>query len=322
MQPKNYYILLGVKSTASSEEIKLAYRSLAKKYHPDKNPNNKTAEEFFKEIQQAYTILSDPEKRRMYDLKSSTTNGSSTQQRSYTQYNGNAYQYAQQQAQNKNQYYTTHKKAKKKKDKTESYQILVSVAVAFILLYFIISYSSEKATETMRQPVQKEQLLEATKIEPSKVPPTPMISAYASPYCGFFGNEIANEDSKNNILIHNSDQSEVVVCLVESGKGMRTIRNQYMNAGTTFKMNNIPDGNYFLKAYYGTNWDTAKTFLNNSIKGGFTKELGFTELNKENGFKMKQHENGSSVSFSSYEIGINPYLKKDITVITPEQFFK
>lgn len=321
MQPPNYYILLGVKNTASAEEIKVAYRSLAKKHHPDKNPNNKNAEDFFKEIQQAYTTLSDPEKRRTYDLKfSAGSNTSTSQQKAYTRYTGNAYQYAQQQAQGKNQFYNLHKKPKKKNDKTESYQLLVSVSIAFILLYFIISYSSDKATESMRQGFEKP--AEEKKIIPPKTTPEPLITAFVSPYCLYFGNEIVNENSKNNILIHNSDKSEAVVCLVECEHPMRTIRNQYMNAGTTFKMNNIPDGNYFLKIYYGITWDPGKTFVNASVKGGFTKEIGFAELNKTKIFKMKQDETGSGVSFSSYEIGISPYLKNNNTAISPEQFFK
>ena len=64
---KDYYAVLGVEKTASTEAIKKAYRKLAIKYHPDKNPGDKQAEERFKEITEAYAVLSDAEKRRQYD---------------------------------------------------------------------------------------------------------------------------------------------------------------------------------------------------------------------------------------------------------------
>jgi curved DNA-binding protein len=63
----DYYQILGVQKIADPEEIKKAYRKLALKYHPDRNPNNPTAEEKFKKISEAYAVLSDLEKRKQYD---------------------------------------------------------------------------------------------------------------------------------------------------------------------------------------------------------------------------------------------------------------
>ncbi len=64
---KDYYSILGVSKTASSEEIKKVFRKLAVKYHPDRNPGNKQAEEKFKEISEAYEVLGDADKRKKYD---------------------------------------------------------------------------------------------------------------------------------------------------------------------------------------------------------------------------------------------------------------
>ena len=67
MEYKDYYKILGVERSATQDEIKKAYRKLAMKYHPDKNPGDKKAEEKFKDINEAHEVLSDPKKRARFD---------------------------------------------------------------------------------------------------------------------------------------------------------------------------------------------------------------------------------------------------------------
>ena len=66
-EKRDYYEVLGIQKGASEEEIKKAYKKLARKYHPDMNPGDKEAEEKFKEVNEANEVLSDPEKKARYD---------------------------------------------------------------------------------------------------------------------------------------------------------------------------------------------------------------------------------------------------------------
>ena len=96
MEYKDYYKILGVAKTASADEIKKAYRKLARKHHPDVNPNDKTAESKFKELQEAYDVLKDEKKRREYDelgtnyfnYKNAGASGGASQGQYYYDYSG------------------------------------------------------------------------------------------------------------------------------------------------------------------------------------------------------------------------------------------
>jgi curved DNA-binding protein CbpA len=330
----NYYIVLGVPNTASFEEIKAAYRGLAKKYHPDRNPGNKAAEDFFKEVQQAYSILSNPEKRKKFDLRFSYGNTQETRRKpAGTPYTGNAYQYAQQQ----NAYRQPPPKqpaarpTAKRPDKSENHYILISVGIAMVLLYFIISYSgTEKKDLSYRFSPQDSTTVanilhnaaELQEQEKQKKEEDQPIGNFESPYSAFFGEEVYDSDSKNSISISNSYNSEAVVCLVNNREPQTVIRNQYISAGSVFKMNNIPDGDYSLKIYFGNKWDPKKRLHAEQVKGGFREELGFFMLNggKES-LKMQQQHLGTSTSFSSFEITIDPYEKRGVKPITEEAFF-
>src|SRR5437762_13261234 len=67
MAKEDFYKILGVKKDAKPEEIKKAYRRLARKYHPDVNPGDKSAEDRFKQMSEAFDVISDPKKRKVYD---------------------------------------------------------------------------------------------------------------------------------------------------------------------------------------------------------------------------------------------------------------
>lgn len=91
MDFKDYYATLGVSKNATADDIKKAYRKLAQQYHPDKNPGDKKSEEKFKEINEAYEVLSDPEKRKKFDRLGSNwnsfrQNGGSTQDFNWQQW--------------------------------------------------------------------------------------------------------------------------------------------------------------------------------------------------------------------------------------------
>ena len=133
---KNYYKILGIPKTAAAQEIKRAYRRLVSKYHPDKNPNNKTAEEKAKEINEAYETLSDAEKKRHYDAvynPNFSSHSRASKTRSYADYST--------EPDFKKQANENNSKEKPHEFDMKVLEILLSVILNIALLFLIVAIS-------------------------------------------------------------------------------------------------------------------------------------------------------------------------------------
>jgi DnaJ-class molecular chaperone len=135
MQQQNFYSVLGVKKSANLKEIKTAYRLLAKKYHPDKNLWNAQSEEHFKKIHLAYTILSDLNKRRDYDLSSGFI------KKNHYSGHGVPYSFSYQNTSTQtSEKYAFSDVVKDKRPLVDLFPLLVSVIIAIIFICFIMMY--------------------------------------------------------------------------------------------------------------------------------------------------------------------------------------
>lgn len=151
---EDLYSVLGVQKTASADEIKKVYRKLAVTYHPDKNPGDKAAEEKFKKISAAYSVLGDETKRRQYDMYGSTDAYASSNSAN-NPYSSGAYSsgpsdpfwewFSQQARQDydSRQYYTynNYDSGREKPTKKDAFSMLIRGILSFILGIFFFRFS-------------------------------------------------------------------------------------------------------------------------------------------------------------------------------------
>lgn len=305
----NFYALLGVSSTATQQEIKMAYRKLAKRYHPDKNPGSKIIEERFKEITEAYNVLSDEISRKKYDLKFFYSSNAQSEKR----YNPGVKREQ------------PRFKVKKERPPTaaekRATRIIFSIVIVFVLLVVLMIILNPADEDTARI----NQMLSDVDMDPppKKEEKPPAIMDADSPYDKIFGEGISVAEARNTITVTNCETSEVVVCLVEKGKGGRTIRNEYFGPGLSYKIVGIPNGTYYIKAYFGKHWNPDKLLNNGKVKGGFDQEIGFYRSDKRNNlFIVDQHYSGENLVYANYEIELKKILDDQSRRITAEEFFK
>ena len=150
---EDLYKILGVEKTATADQIKKAYRELAMKYHPDRNPGDAVAEEMFKKISSAYSVLGDETKRKQYDMYGSTDSTNTTYSGNYQgnwqgyggYYQGNPFEewFKNSQNYNRNSQYEYDNSNKKYEEPTKLKALgkLVSSVVSIIIGFFFLRFS-------------------------------------------------------------------------------------------------------------------------------------------------------------------------------------
>lgn len=402
---KNYYQILGLPTTCSDDEIKKAYRKLAIKFHPDKNSNDKYFEERFKELQEAYDVLSDPTKRRDYDIRfakkteqSTRTKSTDTKREQGTTPESLAtdieaafrkLKWAESEQINytellkyidsilndnlvtqllkigdiksnerivdaisglfkflvkndikkympllvklsgaNNELITKlHKIEKEEIRKEETAKIFTAfkwvAGIAIVIWIIYMANSEDSSSSTSNYTYNPKSVIDTAPEMIEKV------SKYAgnklktgdSPYNNYFGKGVYDKDYLNQLEVKNGQSLDVIVCLTEYYGSKRTIRNEYIRAGESFTMTNIPNGTYYLKSFYGKDWNPDTLLYNARLKGFFDTSSGFSVSDEFNDLlKMEQNEK----SYSIYSVTLYPVEGGNMESrnITASDFFK
>ncbi|MEW6468805.1 MAG: DnaJ domain-containing protein [Bacteroidota bacterium] len=310
MALKNYYIILGVPATASQEDIKQAYRRLAKQFHPDINPGDQYIEERFKEISEAYTTLSDEELRRKYDMKFLYARNAESSQRTG----------AERKARPR---YRRKPDAPLTRREKRAIFIMLTAGISFVTFMAVMSFFIPEydEAETLRQILAHDKFHPRT--DNHNNARTPLITTSDSPYEAYFGGDVDSEDSRGNISVENNLTHAAVVCLVEAREPHRTIRNEYIEPGGTYRFTAIPAGTYYIKAYFGNIWQPLKKMHDGTVTGGFEKESGFFKSDDpKNLYHISQDISGDNLVYRNYEILLSKVFDDKKREISPEEFFR
>ena len=144
-----------------------------------------------------------------------------------------------------------------------------------------------------------------------------------SPYDNYFGVGLYDKKFHNSVNIKNGQKSDVIVCLTQYFKPFRVIRNEYIRAGESFEMKNIPDGKYYIKSFYGTAWNP-DTVVFGSIKGFFDNNSGFSKSDKLSDLiELEQNNIGNQIEYSTVTITLYPVQNGNMETvpIKAESFF-
>ncbi len=295
---QNHYEILGVSSTASTAEIKAAFRQQAKLYHPDKNPHGK---EQFGKILLAYEVLVDSSRRRQYDLK--LKHGSDSYSSKKTASKQKEWGFSDEELKRR-QYYKEHYKKEyerytksgsvPKKTYNEYKYILFAAPLAVGLLMFIInsyeqSAAAEEEKKTISIPEKKDEL-----------------KMTDDPFTIYFKNPVFDTAANRSLTIKNFSGSDLVIDLFDDRN--KFVRSCVIKSGFYVELGQLPAKLIDLKILSGKNWNKQKTHKGLSVIGGFSDHENYSILNSK-------QTNGLSIT-------IDDSALKNLDKIDEKEFFR
>lgn len=311
---KDYYRILSLPENASDQEIKLAYRRLAKRYHPDVNAGAKGAEERFKEIVEAYDTLSDPILRAAYDrkrLRESVYRADAFFYQPEKKKDPHRKEYSPEDFERARRFREGRIMQQMRKRK----KLLMGMIVTFVL-YLCATAAFEAWIAQKRKEADRDSRSIATvHVNDGKEQPMQNLE---SPYDKLFGTYPASWLSPNEFVVYNP-LSDAVICLVESDPPYRTVRNEFVQASSAFSLRELPDGTYEFKVYTGSNWNRMKSIPGGERLGGFLKDEEFFRIT-DGPFRLEHPTKEKGKTNYSDTIVIDP-TKMHFERITREEFF-
>jgi len=279
---KNYYTILGVSETAGDEEIKRAYRSLAKRWHPDKNPGRPLAEEKFKEIVEAYEALSDPILRRRHDLRLQYGRVYDPGTIFYTKSKTEEKRDRRRAPPEYSEGFLRWKKEKQDRDRRRRRVLLVGMIIAFIGWVTAAQlYESYLDDERKLADADAERRLRIAMAEHDAQQKRPgVIENLDSPFDPVFGDDGYDYLTPNTLVV-DLGKLDAVVCLEQADAPFRTIRNEFVYGGNSFSLTNLPYGSYRIKLCTGKRWDISRSMLGGKVKGAFSSGQQFYRVEHE-----------------------------------------
>lgn len=289
-----HYTVLGVPENAAMSEIKTAYRQKAMMCHPDRNSVDSENHNLFVRINDAYLVLSDDNKRKNYDYKLSEYKERQYQERERTDH-------YQREATNASQNKQEEPNNSKKSNAFISFLAKVvgvfSLIILLLLRFWAITLIglfaifSPKGCESDNN---KENVS------------SPQISNYqlplgSMPYKSTYGNGYFDSNSLSSVEVKNGVETDALVMLYNVRKD-RVYRHAYITSNSTFEFENIPEGIYDMKVYYGNNWNRGKDNGNGNPKGGFDYNESYTHSNSSDYFRIIFTEDYDGISYPTYTV--------------------